>query len=827
MNTGPNYERQRRYERRKAADGADIGELPPVKDPARRQACRLDLHRYLTTYFPYSTGRKPFGPDQRRAIDRQQHTTLQGGRQINLFPRGGCKTSISEGTVLWAQSYGHRRFYPVISATKAEADKIIASVKTELSDNELLYEDFPEICHPIRALEGKSQRCASQTQSVACAACGGVEADDDEDDDAGRCKKCGGAGRIRSLTHIQWKGDTIVLPTIFVPQGWGTIPGPRPGAPLIPAPSSGGIITARGRTAAQRGMKHKRPDGTQQRPDGILIDDPQTTKSASTPLQVKKTIDWIHSDVLRLGGHDRKLGIVINATVIRRHDMADRMADRENFPAWQSERIKMVRQWPGAHATLWLGTEDEAAECYKRIRNQYDPLIVGDQERAHAAATVFYRERRAEMDAGGEVFWEHCFDEENEISAIQHAYNILIDDGPEAFASECQNEPLEEETVEQTQLLSADAIAKKLNRLPRGIVPATATRLVAFIDPKHTLLYYAVVALEEGFGGYIVDYGTFPDQQGRKYFSARDAKITLADFARQDRVKGGLEATLVAGLEACCDQLALREWKRDDGSVIPVDKCLIDRGDGKITLIVDRFCRTSKHKAILMPSQGRYYGATTTPMAEYKKKPGERVGLNWRVPAKGTIRHVYFDTNFWKGFLHDRLAVPVGVTGSFSLFGDEHQRHALLADHFRAEAPVLVQAKGRSVVEFKKKPDGGDEDLFDCVVGCCVAGSMLGVQLDQLKETRTIARRVRLSEIQRARRLGLAPPGAQPPPAATPGKAPAPGPGSAEIAASPAAAEAATPPAPAPAPAPPPARSVRRRVRLSEVQRRRNEGGAG
>ena len=40
------------------------------------------------------------------------------------------------------------------------------------------------------------------------------------------------------------------------------------------------------------------------------------------------------------------------------------------------------------------------------------------------------------------------------------------------------------------------------------------------------MLYYAVVAWGMDFTGYIVDYGTFPDQK-RRYFTLRQASKTL------------------------------------------------------------------------------------------------------------------------------------------------------------------------------------------------------------------------------------------------------------------------------------------------------------
>ena len=64
-----------------------------------------------------------------------------------------------------------------------------------------------------------------------------------------------------------------------------------------------------------------------------------------------------------------------------------------------------------------------------------------DKERAKRDSTEFYREHQAEMDSGCDVSWKSCFDSSNEISAIQHAYNELIDYGQDVFDSECQQSP--------------------------------------------------------------------------------------------------------------------------------------------------------------------------------------------------------------------------------------------------------------------------------------------------------------------------------------------------------------------------------------------------
>src|SRR5690349_14081451 len=103
-------ERQRESKARWARDEqkkvADIGEIPEVANPDRKVSCRLDLHRFLTTYFPSSTGLTPFSPDHIRAIARIQQCAIEGGLFIQAFPRGFAKTTISENAAIWAVLYG-------------------------------------------------------------------------------------------------------------------------------------------------------------------------------------------------------------------------------------------------------------------------------------------------------------------------------------------------------------------------------------------------------------------------------------------------------------------------------------------------------------------------------------------------------------------------------------------------------------------------------------------------------------------------------------------------------------------------------------------------
>jgi len=143
------------------------------------------------------------------------------------------------------------------------------------------------------------------------------------------------------------------------------------------------------------------------------------------------------------------------------------------------------------------------------------------------------------------------------------------------------------------------------------------------------------------------------------------------------------------------------------------------------------------------------------PFAEYKRKPGERTGLNWRVPitkGKRALRHILFDTNYWKSFVHERLNVPIGDPGCLSLFGHKPEDHRLLAEHLTAEYRVKTEGRGRTVDEWKIKVEGNDNHWLDCLVGAAVAASMQGAVLFGTDGAVSKPRpRRKLSELQRRR----------------------------------------------------------------------------
>ena len=217
----------------------------------------------------------------------------------------------------------------------------------------------------------------------------------------------------------------------------------------------------------------------------------------------------------------------------------------------------------------------------------------------------------------------------------------------------------------------------------------------------------------------------------------------------------GLEGSIYAGLEKLCDERLSRVYRREDGAEMKIDRFLIDANWGQSTDVIYQFCRQSKHAGIIIPSHGKYVGASSMPFSEYRRKRGDRIGHHWRIPTttgKRQVRHILIDTNYWKTFVHARLAVSMGDPSCLSLFGRDAKAHQLLAEHLTAEFRVKTMARDRTVDEWKLRATRPDNHWFDCLVGAAVAASIQGAALSSLGQQVTAPRkRLVLSKLQRGR----------------------------------------------------------------------------
>ncbi len=671
--------------------------VPPCADRVRRAAFESDDIAWLR-YYPLDlhSGDKMFWYEftiqQQEMIKAIASAIIYGGDQALAASRGEGKSTLCAAMLLKYTLSGVLNFSVLLGANVAAAENMLEFLRGQIERNDLLCEDYPEVCVPVRALEDTPNRAHYQLVS-------------------GHRHDNGEAYEGKS-SRFTWCGHEVVLPNV-------------PGSP-----AAWGMIATRGLDSAVRGLNKKN-----RRPQVAVIDDPDTEDTVRSLDQAKKLEERIDRGIAGLGGQQRGVARVMLTTLQRPECVSAWFTDPKRKPSFKGKRFRFLLKKPD-RMDLW----EEYVQLWRIGMQSGDPFA--------RQAYQYYVDNRVEMEAGAIVANPNRFNpqklpdgSQDELTALQHYFNKVAKLGQEAVSTEYDNDPVDE-TV-NANLLTADEIVRKQHGYDRGVVPSDATHMTSFIDVQGKLLYWATVAWRDDFTGYVVDYGAWPGQR-RTYFTLADAVPVISDKCR-----GGLEAQLFSAIGFLTDDILNRQWPLDGGGAMQVSKCLIDANWGDSTDVVYQFCRQSHHTGRLMPTHGKGIKASSQPMMMWANQDGERKGLNWRIrraAKRGQSTYGIYDTNFWKSFLHARFVVRMGDKGSVSLFRSDETVHRMLADHMHAEFPQLVEAAGRQVNEWEKRP-GQDNHLFDCLVGCAVGASMSGCNLKEHNSGNT-RKRVSFSEMQ-------------------------------------------------------------------------------
>jgi len=681
---GDDYERRKERARRAQAEqsrkGRDIGPLPPVEDPERKEACRRNLRLFLETYHAdrFSLA---WSEDHLKAIEILESTFLSGGLYAYAMPRANGKTTLCVGATEWAACYGHRRYIVPIGATSAHGEALLETVKTDFESRPLFLADFPEICYPIGKLEGINNRSAGQVLDG-------------------------------TRTRIRWTGKRIVLPTVVIDDN--------------PTPTSGVIIQAAGLLGAMRGMQFTTADGATHRPDAVLLDDPQTDESARRPAQTATRLRVVTKAVLGLAGPNKRIAAACPCTVIAKGDMADQLLDREKNPEWRGQKTALLRSMP-SNMDLW--------HKYREIRQ--DSLREFEDIRT---ATEFYAKNQAKMDAGAVPSWPERFIE-GQLSAVQYAMDIWAKD-ESAFWAEYQNAPLEEDEGDVETLRAAELL-ERFNGLKRNVCPAWATRLTAYIDVQQDILVYVVVAWGADFRGAVVDYDAYPEQPER-YWTLRKLNNTLRRATGTYTIEDGIRV----GLDQLTASLLEQKFPIDDrGGELQIDWLGVDANWQEHSGLV---YACAKRKTRVVACNGRFVGAASLPMEQWKKEKGCKPGHFCRRFRGGDRPRLEVDNNYWKSFVAKRCKAEIGSAGSIDWFGTRPHVHELLCDQLSAEYGIRVTGRGRRVEEWKNRP-GRDNHYWDCLVGAAVGNSQAGAVIAGQPEAKVKKRRS-LKELQEEKR---------------------------------------------------------------------------
>lgn len=252
------------YQRRKqrAADasrqhsqsGRDIGSIPSCADEALRAECDASLQVFLETCFP-AAFRLGWSDDHITLISELQKVIEAGGFRAVGMPRGTGKSTIIMRAMVWAICRRLHRFAVIAAANAGKAEKLLRDIVTEVSNNQFLFELYPEICYPFRKLEGVANRARGQLYQG-------------------------------KSTNILTNNKIVCF------------------AQLDDYPGTGAIVTASGLMEAVRGALHTLPDGAVIRPSMLLCDDFQTRESAMSPVQCHNRIEVIQNDLVGMAGPD-------------------------------------------------------------------------------------------------------------------------------------------------------------------------------------------------------------------------------------------------------------------------------------------------------------------------------------------------------------------------------------------------------------------------------------------------------------------------------------------------------------------------------------------
>jgi hypothetical protein len=650
--------------------------IQPCEDPERRARLEADTEAWLLWYFP-ATFWHPFTEVGREMVHAIEHTLRFGTDQCIAGPRGEGKSSLAERVVLKNVLTSVLHFGLLFGANSDKAGERLKNIKAELEENDRLAADYPEVCGPIRALEGLHNRANGQTVS------GTINWNAEQN----------GQSFAGVRTKMRWAGEVIRLPTV---------PGSR---------ASGAMIGCYGLDTPVRGTNIKG-----NRPTHALIDDADTEETTNNPDQADKLEKRIDRAIAGLAPQGKTIGRVMLCTISSKIAVAWKFSDPEQKPSWHGKRYKLISKWPESES-LW----EEYTTLYSMdLRN-------GDQfaRRAHA----FHLEHRAEMELGSEVTNPYRFVQtilsdgsQLEVSTLQFCYNQIARTSKESFDVEYQSEVTEEDLDNEAFITSAH-IQKRVSGLPKYVVPDGCTVVTQGIDLGKQRHNCVVRAWKPDGTGYTIDYDTVTTTG------------TVTDSEQ------GLDEAIVRALRERKDFVDSEPYRTADGRAVPVDLTLVDahwRSDAVIQFC--RQSGPHWMASMGLGSNSSCVGKTyTQPIrVTQDKRPGHHW---YRSHKGRGIWVIMLDANYWILWEHDHWMRDLQSPGALWLFGvgpneEEIRRgrlsfdqynHKTYAMHITAQRQLAELRAGKVVFVWKEIRH--EDHFLDASKLASVAADMKGVNL--------------------------------------------------------------------------------------------------
>lgn len=617
------------------------------RHPRLKAACRFDLEKFMWFYCRRVLNHRPPKHIRDGLIHDVQETILHGGQAVKQYGRGTGKTTIIVYcAITWAILYGHRRYPVIISATAKLAKKNLKVIKKLLARTPAIAQDFPAVAVPIQALGDVSQRAASQTYHGAA-------------------------------TDVEWAADQIVLPMCRDERG----------RPLDSG--CGAIVGSVGIGGAVRGSN----EGGQ-RPDFLILDDPQTEKIAHSPAMVQSVIDYIHHDALMLAGHDRAISAFVTITPQCFGDVATELCSRSKHPEWDvSIEPFVVRKCPDWSRLVTAFVEQYVADA-----------VAHDSRRTRS--TEWYRANRDKF-VEVEVLDPLQYDKSAELDAVHHVLNLRARLGAVAFDAEIM---MAVSDAASELEVNADMVAAKLNGAPPNVLPPGTDQVVVFCDVNITRdrgLSWAAVAFGPHRVAAVVNYGRYP-RQG-----------PLVPPNSSDLVRNRLVAS---GIRAVVEQVAAIPFRDAKGRRVQPIAFGFDRG----------YLPAVIHRALYVLRKTR---PLPFPLVAVRGFPWDKFGVR----DKDLLRrgdHVFATRSqygqylaemapYWREIMQSGFLETPLMAGSISLFGTDPTRHFEFATEVCNEKLVRKYAvtRGRQTLTAWDWQTMGDNHYCDCLTGCFALAS--------------------------------------------------------------------------------------------------------
>jgi hypothetical protein len=601
----------------KNAAGREIV-VPKCKDTDRRTRCEADTELWLKTYFPKAFNR-PFTEQQREIIRVIENCASNRLMQAIAAPRGSGKSVIARRVMLKLVLMGAVNFAVIVAATGRDAKGMLREIKKDLSNNATLREDYPEACVPIKDVARSPRKAALQTVNS-------------------------------EHTDINWQPEQIKLPTIENSR------------------CSGAKIYARSLDGSIRGLNED-----DERPDLVVIDDPETRESAKSDLQIDARETTINQDLGGLAVQGDPLGMLMLSTAQTPICLTLKYTDPKIYPAWHGKRWRSIETWPKAK---------ERWEEYMLMRKE-------DQQQGDAwgaKATAYLKEHFEEMHEDAVLANPYTIPP-GCISALQGLYNAICDKGIDAFLTEYQNDPPNEDESETEALTDLRIISKQWPG-DQYLMPQETQIVTATIDLGKYACHWEVNAWLPNDAGFTIDYGIV------------EVKGTEVNGAKEQT-----EVAITRALAEFNDLMRSERYFTDQGELRQVNLVMVDSGE--FTDAVYRFC--SGTAGFFVASKG--FGDTYS----HRPTPDKLLGNHYYMAPVVYDNHkrinlVHLDSNHWKQVARDAWLTPTlnddksYRAGSMCLYHTpEKSRHHSLAKHKTAEEfrETFIPGKGLKRAWFK------------------------------------------------------------------------------------------------------------------------------